>query len=80
MALDTVFLQNLERLNFKAAAKSIVCMNYIDLYDFLSDTGADPYHDPDQSWENYVDLALTHIEKNGPCIFLDWQHEQNGEF
>lgn len=50
-------------------------MNYADLYDFLAETGADPYHEPDQSRENYVMLALAHIEKNGPCIFLDWQYQ-----
>jgi hypothetical protein len=75
MALDTLFLQNLARLNFKAAYKTICCMNYADLYDFLAETGADPYHEPDQSRENYVMLALAHIEKNGPCIFLDWQYQ-----
>lgn len=75
MALDTVFLQNLERLNFRAATRSILCMHYLDLYDFLAETGADPYHEPDQSRENYILLALDHVLKNGPGVYLNWKHE-----
>lgn len=50
-------------------------MHYLDLYDFLAETGADPYDEPDQSRENYILLALDHVRKNGPGIYLNWKHE-----
>ncbi|CAB4126271.1 hypothetical protein UFOVP70_15 [uncultured Caudovirales phage] len=75
MLTDT-FLSELTRLNYAGAAKWLFSMGQIDLYDFLADTGADPWGQPGADTRaGLIGFAFAHIQKNGPCILLDWIDE-----
>jgi hypothetical protein len=72
MLTDT-FLDSLARLNYKTAAKYLLVMHPHDLYDFMAETGADPWGKPNaRTHDGLIDYAFEHIDKNGPGVLLDW--------
>ena len=76
--MTEILLNDIERLNYRAAAKWIFCLETIDLYDFLADTGADPWGKPGADTRaGLIEFALLHIDDVGPCVLLDWI-EQTG--
>jgi len=80
MIMTNILLNDIERLNYRAATKWILCMKPIDLYDFLADTGADPWGKPGADTRaGLYGYALAHVDNVGPCVLLDWI-EQTGAF
>lgn len=64
------------RLNYKTALKTLFSMPEIDLYDFLADTGADPWGQPgEDTREGLIDFAIAHIDKNGPEILMNYIYQ-----
>lgn len=71
--METEFLDMLEKLNFKAAIKELLCMHPRDVYDFLCDRGADPYDKVGAlTSDGLFYYALAHIRVFGPCVLLDY--------
>jgi hypothetical protein len=78
--MNEILLHDIERLNYRAAAKWILCMEAIDLYDFLADTGADPWGKPGaDTHAGLIDFAFLHIDDVGPCVLLDWIEQTGGD-
>jgi hypothetical protein len=78
--MTEILLNDIERLNYRKAQNWLVAMNKIDLYDFLADTGADPWGKPGADTRGGLfQYALEHVDLVGPCILLDWI-EQTGAF
>lgn len=76
--MTEILLNDIEKSNYRLAAKWLVAMTPIDLYDFLADTGADPWGKPGANTRGGLfALALAHIDNVGPCVLLDWI-EQTG--
>jgi len=76
--MTKILLNDLARLDYRAAAKWLLSMNSGDLYEFLADTGADPYGKPNSSTrDGLLDYAFVHIDDVGPYVLLDWI-EQTG--
>lgn len=56
-----------------AALDFIQSAKCIDLYDFLADSGCEPYGNPESdSREGLIKLCILHVIKNGPGILLEW--------
>lgn len=73
-------LDDLSRLDYKAAAKWILSFQYNDLYDFLADTGADPWGKPGaDTRDGLLDYAFAHIDNVGPFVLLDWIDQTGGD-
>jgi hypothetical protein len=71
--MTEILLNDIERLNYRAAMKWLLSMHPRDLYDFLAETGADPWGKPNSSTrDGLLDYAIDHIDKNGAVVFLDW--------
>ena len=71
--MTEILLNDIERLNYRAASKWILSMPEIDLYDFLADTGADPWGKPGgDTRAGLIEFAFLHIDHVGPCVLLDW--------
>ena len=80
MIMTNILLNDIERLNYRAAQNWLVTMNRLDLYDFLADTGADPWDKPGADTRaGLYGYALAHVDDVGPCVLLDWI-EQTGAF
>lgn len=76
--MTEILLTDMEKTNYRLAAKWLVAMTPIDLYDFLADTGADPWGKPGADTRGGLfGFALAHIDNVGPCVLLDWI-EQTG--
>jgi hypothetical protein len=71
--MTEILLHDIERLNYRAASKWIFSLEAIDLYDFLADTGADPWGKPGADTRaGLIEFAFLHIDHVGPCVLLDW--------
>lgn len=80
MIMTEILLADIERLNYRAAQNWLVTMTRIDLYDFLSDTGADPWGKPGADTRaGLYGYALAHVDDVGPCVLLDWIEQTGGE-
>jgi len=80
--MTEILLNDLKRLNerlyYRAAQNWLVTMTRIDLYDFLADTGADPFDKPGADTRaGLYGYALAHVDDVGPYGLLDWI-EQTG--
>ena len=78
--MTEILLNDIERQNNRLAAKWLVAMTPIDLYDFLADTGADPFGKPGADTRGGLfRYALEHIDMFGPCVLLDWIEQTGGQ-
>ena len=71
--MTEILLNDIEQQNYRKAQNWLVAMTKIDLYDFLADTGADPYGKPGADTRaGLYGFALAHVDHVGPCVLLDW--------
>jgi len=72
--LDALFLEMLNQENTKEALILMTRINALDLYEFLADNDAEPFFFPYRklSVEFLENLVIEFIEKNGPCVFVDY--------
>ena len=76
--MKEILLHDIEQQNYRKAQNWLVALTRIDLYDFLADTGADPWGKPGADTRaGLIEFAFLHIDHVGPCVLLDWI-EQTG--
>ena len=78
--MNQILLNDMARLDYRAAAKWILSLGQNDLYDFLADTGADPWGKPGaDTRDGLLDYVFAHIDDVGPYVLLNWIEQTGGD-
>ena len=78
--MTEILLNDIEQLNYRKAQNWLAVITKTDLYDFLADTGADPWGKPGADTRaGLYGYALDHVDNVGPCILLDWIEQTGGD-